>query len=359
MKYKFQLFFILILTGIIFIVLFIVNANIYSMDSFTVDTTSQSESQPLSIAASNTSALLLQPFLEEYADSRTQLKIMLYPEDVFHDIYSSVFINANEPDITMFEHPAMLDSLDPASTFVSIRSSLPADWRSSLEICKGPNAAYLSSPVGIKYYTVYYNNDILYSLGLSVDPLTMDHLIECLAAVQNAGINPVAVGAKDQSGLKTMLIQMCTVNDLSAAWQDASANFNRIKPYLSKEVWNLDSLDAVAAFKKGKTAFYFGTDTEYPSLLNSCDFDLGQINLSDDGGSIVWFDYVGMYAINSKSNQKLAALNLVKDLSGLSGLEWYRKNGYPASVRNAGYLHNWFYEAPGSTSYYDRISDLL
>lgn len=286
-----------------------------------------------------------------------------YPADLYYNTLNATLKSSTGPDLIMLENPAALNTLIASSELLPLDNYIDITWRTQLGVYSSDNSVYFTPPLGIRCYTIYYNKSLAKKLGFQTTSITIDNFLLFLDVVKASGYTPIAFETKDSRYLKNMLVSLCPNPNANDPWQESLDRLQLLKPYLAREPQLYDYEDAKLQFKGGKVAVFFGVDTEFQELSQDGHFEVGTISLLNVNSHTVWFDYIGMCAINKNTPHKREALMTVQALSGDVMLERYRSfSTKPAdqTVDSAQYAENWMYKDNGAKlmDYSNMLSDM-
>lgn len=286
-----------------------------------------------------------------------------YPADLYYNTLNATLNSATGPDLIMIENPGVLNTLISSSELLPLDNYIDITWRTQLDVYSSGNSIYFTPPLGIRCYTIYYNKSLTKKLGFQNSSITMDKFLLFLDFVRARGYTPIAFETKDTRYLKNMLVSLCPNPNANDPWQESADRLQLLKPYLAREPQLYDYEDAKLQFKDGKAAVFFGMDTELQELSQDSHFEVGTINLLNVNSHTVWFDYIGIYAINKNTPHKREALMTVQALSGDHMLERYRSFfSKPADQAgdSAQYAENWMYKDNGARlmDYSNMLTDM-
>lgn len=286
-----------------------------------------------------------------------------YPADLYYNTLNATLNSATGPDLIMLENPAALNTLIASSELLPLDNYIDITWRTQLGVYSSGNSVYFTPPLGIRCYTIYYNKSLAKKMGFQSASITMDNFLLFLNFIKASGYTPIAFETKDSRYLKNMLVSLCPNPNVNNPWQESVDRLQLLKPYLAREPQLYDYEDAKLQFKDGKAAVFFGVDTELQELTQDSHFEIGTISLLDVNSHTVWFDYIGMYAINKNTPHKREALMTVQALSGDDMLERYR-SFYSRPTDQTGdsaqYAENWMYKDNGARlmDYFNMLTDM-
>lgn len=286
-----------------------------------------------------------------------------YPADLYYNTLNATLNSVTGPDLIMIENPGALNTLIAASELLPLDNYIDITWRTQLDVYSSGSSVYFTPPLGIRCYTIYYNKDLAKQLGFQSSSVTMDRFLLFLNFVKARGYTPIAFETRDSRYLKNMLVSLCPNPNASDPWQESVDRLQSIKPYLAKEPQLYDYEDAKLQFKDGKAAVFFGVDTELQELIKDSHFEVGALSLLNVNSHTVWFDYIGIYAINKNTPHKREALMTVQALSGDNMLERYRSISSKMADQtsaSAQYAENWMYGDNGARlmDYFNMLTDM-
>lgn len=267
----------------------------------------------------------IQRTVESFSDLKTTLRLALSsntPPDV-------VQANQGYPDMGAFVAAGMLRPVNDYAELYDWNSYYPEallkqnSFSSDGKTWQGDDL-YGVSQTG-EVVGIYYNRQLLSSLGLSV-PETLADLDEAMAAAKANGILPMAFGNLDKSPgihlygvVQAALAGAPAVNDLvsgrGGAWTDESSlkaaqqiSAWSEKGYLTPGTNGVSRDDAIAAFGNGGALFTL-TGTWMQQPMQDYPVDIGFTTLKSDEGKPATTGGQGLaWAITSKSaNPDVAA----------------------------------------------------
>jgi ABC-type glycerol-3-phosphate transport system substrate-binding protein len=301
--------------------------------------------------------------IQRNLEEKIDLVCDTYPTDIYYNMLNATLNSSTGPDLVMIEHPGVLGTLIPTSRLLPLNDYIEANWRSQLG-AYSPETMYYTPPLGIKSYTAYYNKDVAERLGVDLSAVDIGNLPGILEAIQKNGYEPVSFGSKDWLCLRNLLVQLCTGPDERDPWQSAVNRLETIKPYLMSYSQLYDNEDVKLQFKNGNALIYFGFDNEFSELSSECNFNVGVMRLMSSGRYTVWYDYIGMYAINNNITNKVDTIYVLKAIA--SDDMQKRFSGYIPRLATqnvygtAQYAENWMYVNGGKylSDYFKKLEIL-
>jgi len=308
----------------------------------------QPKSNEMRVYGYSNSDFLEQDFRALFHESGLDLeaKIYAYPNEFYYDICSVNLTSDHHPDLIMIEHPAVIDQYIPSSGLVNLENHMQQSWRSKLEVFRQENAQYLSPPLRIDFYTLFYNDELVKSWGFSLSSPQFADILALCAAAEKEGVCPLALGSRSIIGIRSAMIQLCTTAVANAQFDNAWAKFSELIPFLPPHISHIDENDARVLFMNGNACLYFGLRSEGPFLEQNSSFAIGQTHLCDAGKQFVWYDYTGMFAINQFSHNKISAMEFLKQLSFMNATDTphrFLENLYSPRTGRSSLMPNWLY----------------
>lgn len=191
-----------------------------------------------------------------------------------------------------------------------------------------------SVPLARQATVLFYNKKLLSDNGIQA-PTTWDEFIAANDTLLAAGVTPLAVGAKDDWTLPIVHEVLGGARFGGAAFQEAVLSGEKdftdpdwvasvevlksLEKYMPKNVTGVAVTDAMTLFTSGKAAMYPGGSYDLATLQKgNPDLEIGILQVPPPTGApsgaeattAGWAD--GNFAVNAKSPDKEAALELVK-----------------------------------------------
>lgn len=296
----------------------------------------------------------IQRTVESFSDLKTTLRLALSsntPPDV-------VQANQGYPDMGAFVAAGMLRPVNDYAELYDWNSYYPEallkqnSFSSDGKTWQGDDL-YGVSQTG-EVVGIYYNRQLLSSLGLSV-PETLADLDEAMAAAKANGILPMAFGNLDKSPgihlygvVQAALAGAPAVNDLvsgrGGAWTDESSlkaaqqiSAWSEKGYLTPGTNGVSRDDAIAAFGNGGALFTL-TGTWMQQPMQDYPVDIGFTTLKSDEGKPATTGGQGLaWAITSKSANPDVAAAYIDFITNAKAAELLIDTGNLPTVLPSGY----------------------
>ncbi|MFQ6172122.1 ABC transporter substrate-binding protein [Oryzobacter sp. R7] len=191
-----------------------------------------------------------------------------------------------------------------------------------------------SVPLARQATVLFYNKKLFADNGIDV-PTTWDDFIKANDTLLGAGVTPLAVGAKDDWTLPIVHEVLGGARFGGAAFQEAVLTGEKdftdpdwvasvevlksLEKYMPKNVTGVAVTDAMTLFTAGRAAMYPGGSYDLATLQKgNPEMEIGVLQVPPATGAPAgseattagWAD--GNFAVNSKSPDKEAALELVK-----------------------------------------------
>ncbi|MGC5170102.1 ABC transporter substrate-binding protein [Microbacterium sp. DT81.1] len=245
------------------------------------DAGSSSGDEPLVVMSTFTPADFAGPWYEAAVEAFTEetgieVKSVTVSAVDIYTAYETAVLAGEEPDVLI------ANLYDKALTWTETGATLPVnDYLKEWGLDKTIESAAIDDwtdadgnvqafPFNGFTWPVWYNTEILSSVGIDSVPTTYDELIEAATALNGAGIAPVAIGGSDWSGMKffLQLVQLTMSEDeakdvmSNGGYCDSEAAMTGIEDFLAlseagvfiKDAQGLTADNMYAEFNQGTAA---------------------------------------------------------------------------------------------------------
>lgn len=313
---------------------------------------------------------IVQDFMLKYPNIK--IKTNVYNLEFYDNLVKSSISSGIGPDL--FE----LNSIGFLKSYISINSVLKLDEFIPLndinadirKYCMISDSIYSTPPLSKKAFVVLANKKICDENGIDILPKSFERFYSYCNSLLEKGIVPISFGSKDLLCLRNLSAQLLFSHNRSNLPSEPSIQYldsfkniiQGFKKFFPEKYFNMDYNDAKLTFLEGKTAFFFGVESDYYWFLQrSKEFEVIDFVLYRNDMQKILYDYAQTYAINSSSLNKMESIEFAKYISSKEVRAYYNninlKCGYSVypdlSDPNTAdkYIANWMYEY--------RINDLL
>ncbi len=255
----------------------------------------------------------------------------------YNKILATGLAGSDGPDVPQVRSYGQLQATVAAGSLVPLDDTVDlSSWDENVVAsAKGKaDGKIYSVPLARQATVLFYNKKLLSDNGIEV-PTTWDQFIAASDKLLGAGVTPLAVGAKDDWTLPIVHEVLGGARFGGAEFQQAVLSgekdftdpdwvasvdvLSQLEKYMPKNVTGVAVTDAMTLFTSGQAAMYPGGSYDLATLQKgNPDLELGILQVPPPTGSPAgsqgttagWAD--GNFAVNSKSPDQEAALELVK-----------------------------------------------
>lgn len=274
---------------------------------------------------------------DRFTEANPGIKVQFeaFQNTEYNQLLATGLAASDGPDIAQVRSYGQLQAnvaagqLEQIDDIVSGLDKFPAHV---IDSSKGTDGNIYSVPLATQTYQVYYNKEIFADQGLSV-PTTWDEFIDVQEKLQDAGITPLAMGAKEDwvlplfhdtfgssryGGSEFREKVLSGATDFTDPDYVASIQvLDDLTEYMPDQITGVGVVEAQMLFTSGQAAQYPGGSFDLAALRDLApDLDLGTYAVPAPPGSVLsspsvpsWAD--GNFAISANSGKKEAAAVLL------------------------------------------------
>ncbi|RJK97964.1 extracellular solute-binding protein [Vallicoccus soli] len=188
-------------------------------------------------------------------------------------------------------------------------------------------------PFAVQTLQVYYNKGLFADNGIEV-PTTWEEMLQAAQTLQEAGVTPFAVGAKDAWTLPILhdivgsaryggpqfeqQVLSGEKDFTDPAWVDSLGLLGQLQPYMPEDVVGVAYTDAQVLFTSGQAAMFPGGSFELGFFQEQApDLDMGVFEVPPPPGSVLTEPVTpgyadGSFGVSAASDAPDAAMDLVR-----------------------------------------------
>jgi raffinose/stachyose/melibiose transport system substrate-binding protein len=277
-------------------------------------------------------------FIAEFHEQNPDINVTFTPyhNTEYNTILSTALQGGGGPDIVHLRAYGGIEPLAEAGLIVRLDDKVAALADFDPEILLGAtnrsDGGIYGVPFAVQVIPVLYNRGLFSELGLEV-PTTWDEFVEVSTALQAAGVNALANGAKEPWTLETLFGGVGPAYYGGSAFFDdvtsGETDFNdprfsaaleqilALRPFLAENYLGIDYTDMQTIFAFEQAGMLVGGSYELANLeaLNP-ELELGSFpfpGIDGPGPVSVYVD--GSYGINAASKNQDAALRFIEFLA--------------------------------------------